>query len=35
MSLSTDIDPLRLRSGAVLSKVQVACTCRGRLAPGC
>jgi homoserine O-acetyltransferase len=34
MSLSMDIGPLRLRSGEVLPKVQVAYTCRGRLAAG-
>jgi homoserine O-acetyltransferase/O-succinyltransferase len=33
MSLSMDIGPLRLSSGAVLPQVQVAYTCRGRLAP--
>lgn len=32
MSLSIDIGPLRLRSGVVLPQVQVAYTCRGRLA---
>jgi homoserine O-acetyltransferase/O-succinyltransferase len=33
VSLSMDIGALRLRSGAVLPQVQVAYTCRGRLAP--
>ncbi len=33
MSLSMDIGALPLRSGAVLPQVQVAYTCRGRLAP--
>ena len=33
MSLSMDIGPLRLRSGALLPPVQVAYTCRGTLAP--
>jgi homoserine O-acetyltransferase len=33
MTLSMDIGELRLRSGAVLPQVQVAYTCRGRLAP--
>ncbi len=33
MGLTMDIGALRLRSGAVLPRVQVAYTCRGRLAP--